>query len=134
VVVSPFCWVIGYPGACSLGALRRMLAGEDARNDEEIRLFVLGSCILHLLFERSPFLVRLFEALRFEAGTRTLPDTGELPVPILRSVVPSMRPDPGLMLDAADLAGQSTFSEVIDVERALALEDPLRARLASALR
>jgi hypothetical protein len=134
VVVSPFAWVIGYPGACGVGALRRMLAGEDARNDEEIRTFVLGSCILHLLVERSPTLGRLFEALRFELGTRTLPDLGELPVPVVRSVVPSMRPDPALMLDAADLAGQSTFSEVIDVERALALEDPLRARLTSALK
>lgn len=133
VVVSPFAWVATYPGACTLGALRRMLVGEDARNDEEIRGFVLGSCILHLLVERSPTLVGLFEALRFSLGTRTLPELGDLPVPILRSAVPSMRPDPRVMLDAADLAGQSTFSEVIDVERALALDDPLRARLTAAL-
>jgi hypothetical protein len=82
-VVSPFAWVIGYPGACGVGALRRMLSGEDARNDEEIRTFVLGSCILHLIVERSPALVRLFEALRFQLTTGTLPDLGELPVPVV---------------------------------------------------
>lgn len=132
-IVSPFAWVLTYPGACSPRSLRRMLAGEEARNEDEIRQFVLHGCILQALVERSPGLVALFGALRYRLETRRLDGFGELPVAVIASELPSTRPSARVMLDAADLAGQSSFREVIDVPRAQALADPLRARIDAAL-
>ena len=132
-VVSPFAWVLSYPGACSLGSLRKMLKGQKTRDEVEIQQFALNSCILHLLLERSPKLVALLTALRFGLETTSLSGLGELPVPVIRSVVPSTRPPAQVMLDAANLAGLSSFSEVIDVTATRGLEDPLKARLEAAL-
>jgi hypothetical protein len=131
-IVSPFAWVMTYPGACSPRSLRRMLAGEEARNEDEIRQFVLHGCILQALIERSPGLVALFAALRLRLETRRLDGFGELPVAVVASELPSTRPSARVMLDAADLAGQSRFSEVIDLARVPALVDPLRARIDAA--
>lgn len=132
-VVSPLTWTLSYPGGCSLGSLRRMLAGEEPRNDEEIRQFVLNGCILHLLLERSPGFGRLLRGLRFELDVQRPADLGEVPVPVLRSVLPSVRPPPQVMLDAAEMAGLSQFEEVIDPDAAQHLEDPLRSRLEARL-
>ncbi len=132
-IVAPFAWAVTYPGASSPRSLRRMLAGEEARNEDEIRQFVLHGCILQALVERSPGLVALLGALRFRLETRRLDGFGELPVAVISSEIPSTRPSLKVMLDAADLAGQSSFREVIDVPKARALADPLRARIETAL-
>ncbi len=128
-VVSPLIWVLGFPGGCKPGALRRMLAGEEPRNEAEIQGFVLHAFILHLLLERNPGIVRLFAALGFPLETRRLPEFGALPIPVVRSVMPCTRPSASVMLDAAELAGLATFEEVIDVAGARAIQDPLRRRL-----
>lgn len=132
-VVSPFSWVLSYPGACGLSELRRMLAGQESRTEDEIRNFVLNSCILKAQVERAPKVVRLLNALRFDLEITQLGGLGELPVPVIHSVIRSMRPAPQVMADAAEMAGLSTFGEVIDREVARSLEDPLNARLAAAL-
>lgn len=128
-VVSPLAWTLSYPGACSVGSLRRMLAGEEPRNEGEIQQFVLNGCILHLLLERSPGVLRLVRGLRYELETRRAPDLGDLPVPVIQSVVPSARPPAPVMREAADLAGLEQFEAVIDPEASRSLEDPLRALL-----
>ncbi len=132
-IASPFTWVLTYPGACSPRSLRRMLAGDEVRNEDEIRQFVLHGCILAALIERSPGLVSLLGALRFRLEARKLDGFGELPIAVVSSEIPSTRPSSRVMLDAADLAGQSSFREVIDVPLARELADPLRARIDAAL-
>lgn len=132
-VVSPLTWTLSYPGGCSLGSLRRMLAGEEPRNDEEIRQLVLNGCILDLLLQRSPGFGRLLEGLRYQLEVRRPADLGEVPIPVVRSVLPSVRPPPRVMLEAAEMAGLSQFEEVIDPDAGGRLEDPLRARLQARL-
>ena len=132
-VVYPFAWAFTYPGACSLGELRAMLSGAEERKDDEIRQFLLHCCILSMQLERAPKAVELLGALRYQLGTETLVGLGELRVPVVRSAILSTRPGAQVMADAADMAGQSTFSEVIALERARALEDPLQRRLEEAL-
>jgi hypothetical protein len=133
IVESPFAWILGYPGACSLRSLRGMLAGEDARNEEEIQQFVLNCCILHLLLERTPGFAKLLTGLRFNLETRHAPDLGSLPIPVIASVIPSVRPAADVMLEAAAMAGLGRFEEVVDPNAASTLVDPLRARLERAL-
>ncbi len=132
-VVSPLAWCLTYPGGCSLRSLRRMLEGGEPRNEAEIHQFVLNGCILHLLLERTPGFGRILAGLRYALETRRVPELGELPIPVLGSVIPSVRPAPQVMLQAAELAGLSRFEEVVDPAALDGLEDPLRARLARAL-
>ena len=128
-VVAPFAWTLTYPGACSLRDLRRMLAGEEARDDVKIQQFVLNGCILHLLLERTPGFVGILGGLRYVVETRRARDLGAVPIPIVRSVIGSARPAAQVMVDAAAYAGQDLFEEVIEPRALDSLEDPLRARL-----
>lgn len=128
-IVSPFAWTLTYPGACSLRDLRRMLSGEEARDDTKIQQFVLNSCILHLLIERTPGFAGILAGLRYAFETRRARDLGEVPIPVVRSVVGSVRPAAQVMVNAAAFAGQDLFEEVIDPSAHDSLEDPLRSRL-----
>jgi len=128
-VVAPFAWTLTYPGACSLRDLRRMLAGEEARDDVKIQQFVLNGCILHLLIERTPGFAAILGGLRYVVETRHAPDLGEVPIPVVRSLIGSVRPAPQVMVDAAAYAGQDQFEEVVAPNALESLVDPLRARL-----
>jgi hypothetical protein len=128
-VSSPLTWVLGYPGGCRLESLIRMLAGEKPRNEGEIHQFVLNSCILHLLLDRTPGISKLLAGLRFPLEVRRTPELGALPLVIVRSAIPSVRPSAQVMEDAAELAGLGTFEEVVDPAASRSLEDPLRARV-----
>jgi hypothetical protein len=128
-VISPFAWTLTYPGACSLRDLRRMLAGEEARDENKIQQFVLNGCILQMLIERTPGLASILAGLRYALEVRRAPDLGAVPIPIVRSVLGSVRPAPRVMVDAAAYAGQDLFEEVIDPRALEGLVDPLRAKL-----
>lgn len=126
-VVSPLTWVLSYPGACSVGRLRDMLAGRRDRDEDEIRQFVVNCGILSLLLDRTPGFARLMKAMRFVVETRRLPECADLAVPIIRSEIPSVRPPGEVMVSAAELAGTSRFEEVIDPGSLAGLQDPLLA-------
>jgi hypothetical protein len=132
-IVSPFAWTLTFPGACSLRDLRRMLAGDEARDENKIHQLVLNACILHLLIERTPGLASILAGLRYSVETRRAADLGELPIPVVRSEVGSVRPPAQVMVDAAAFAGQDLFEEVIDPNALETLQDPLRMRLAKHL-
>jgi hypothetical protein len=128
-VVSPFAWTLTYPGACSLRDLRRMLTGEEAKDEAKIQQFALNGCILHLLIERTPGFSQILGGLRYVVETRRAADLGDVPIPVVRSVIGSVRPAAQVMVDAAAYAGQDLFEEVIEPSALDSLVDPLRARL-----
>jgi hypothetical protein len=128
-VSSPLTWVLSYPGACRAESVNRMLTGEEPRNEGEIHQFVVNAGILHLLLARSPGIGKLFSGLRYVIESRRVPELGDLPLPIVRSVIPSVRPSAQVMIDASEMAGLGTFEEVVDPNAAASLEDPLRTRL-----
>jgi hypothetical protein len=128
-IVSPFAWTLTYPGACSLHELRRMLAGEEAKDETKIQQFVLNGCILHMLIERTPGFGNILGGLRYDVETRRARDLGEVPIPVVCSVIRSVRPAADVMMDAAADAGVDQFEEVIDPRALDTLEDPLRSRL-----
>ena len=118
-----------YPGACSLHELRRMLSGEEAKDETKIQQFVLNGCILHMLIERTPGFGNILGGLRYDVETRRARDLGEVPIPVVCSVIRSVRPAAEVMIDAAADAGVDQFEEVIDPKALDTLEDPLRTRL-----
>jgi hypothetical protein len=132
-VSSPLSWVLSYPGACRLDSMNKMLAGDEERNETEMHQFVLNACILHLLLERTPGIPKLLAGLRYAVEVRRVAALGELPLVLVRSEIPSVRPSPQVMIDAAELAGLGTFEEVLDAGAARSLRDPLRARLEEVL-
>jgi len=133
-VSSPLSWVLSYPGACRFDSLNKMLAGEEQRNEAEMHQFVLNACILQLLLERAPGIPKLLAGLRYTVDVRRAAPLGELPLVVLRSAIPSVRPSPQVMIDAAELAGLGTFEEVLDVGAARRLQDPLRTRVEELLK
>jgi hypothetical protein len=128
-VVSPLTWVLSYPGACGVGDLRAMLAGRQERDEEGIRQFAIHSGILSLLLERMPGFARLMRNLRYEVESRRLAECGELSIPVIRSQIPSVRPPPDVMCEAADLAGLASFEEVVDPASLERVKDPLQAKV-----
>jgi len=128
-VSSPLSWVVSYPGACRLDSLNKMLVGEEQRNEAEMHQFVLNACILNLLLERTPGIPKLLAGLRYALEVRRVAALGDLPLVVVRSAIPSVRPSAQVMIDAAELAGLGTFEEVLDASAARALKDPLRARV-----
>src|SRR5258708_6888664 len=49
-VTSPLTWVIAYSSPYSLSMVRQVLAGQEERDPEAVRAFVLRACILNLQF------------------------------------------------------------------------------------
>jgi len=128
-VVSPLCWSLGYQVECTPSQLRERVAGERKSDDAEVRASVLANAALSLVLERTPAFAELLGALRFRLESRPLPGCSAVLLPVIRSEVDSVRPPGPVMVDAADLAGLSSFEEVVDPSAAARLRDPLRALL-----
>ena len=128
-VTSPLCWVVAYPGGCTLGALREMLAGGRVRDPEQIQRTALNHCILALLLARTPEFAQLMGALRYAVDIRQISECPDLPIPVIRSLIPSVRPPAGVMQDAVELAGLQAFEEVVDPGCLATIQDPLRETL-----
>lgn len=130
-VKSPVSWVLLHSSALSLSQARQMLAGKTGRSDAELKQFAVCAVFMKILFDRNPGLVRLFEALRFRINTVPSPETGKLVFVRLTSEVPAFRPADSVIVNATRLSGVPIFEELVDVDAALALPDPLRNRVAA---
>jgi hypothetical protein len=133
-VTSPLTWVVTYSSAYSLPVLRQVLAGQEQRNPESVRGFVLRACMVYLHLKKFPGIADLFSALRYNLEFRNSPETGELPLVTLSAPFATLRPPDRLVTIAAGLAGGDSFAEVIDIESVRSLKDPLRDQVAAILR
>lgn len=128
-VISPLCWILSYQGTCRVGRLREMLGGSRERDLDAIRGFALNAAVLGLLIEQTPGFAKLMRALRFRVEARPLTECPALLIPVVRSEIESVRPPGQVMIDATELAGMSTFSEVVDPSKVERLSDPLAQKL-----
>jgi hypothetical protein len=133
-VKSPLTWVLCYPSTYSLSMLKQVLAGRQDRNPESVRAFVLRACIMNLLFSKQPALSSLFEGLRYHVEVRKSPQLGELPLVTVSAPLRTMRPPDDLVLVAAGVAGGNVFEEVLDLDGARNMPDPLREQALGILR
>jgi len=133
-VTSPLTWVIAYSSTYSLSMLRQVLAGQQERNSEEVRAFVLRACLMHLQFQKLPAIADLLAGLRYRVEVRRSPELGELPLVTVSAPFATVRPSDNLVNIAAGLAGGASFAEVLDLETVRNLRDPLRQEVAAIFR
>jgi hypothetical protein len=130
-VTSPLTWVLAYSSNYSLPMLRQVLAGQEERDSEAVRAFVLRACLMHLHFTRFPALSDLLAGLRYRVDVRTSPETGDLPLVTVSAPFATIRPPDSLVTVASGLAGGASFAEVIDLATVQHLKDPLREQIAA---
>jgi hypothetical protein len=130
-VTSPLTWVVAYSSPYSLQMLRQVLAGQEERDPEAVRAFVLRACLLHLQFTKFPAIADLLAGLRYRLEVRRLPDMGDLPLVTVSTLFPTLRPPDSVVTLASGLAGGATFTELLNVETVRNLQDPLRDQIAA---
>jgi len=133
-VASPLTWVIAYSSTYSLSMIRQVLAGQEERNSEAVRAFVLRACLMHLHFTKFPAIADLLAGLRYRVETRRSPELGELPLVTVSAPFSTIRPPDNLVTIASRLAGGASFAEVVDLETVRNLQDPLRQDIATIFR
>jgi hypothetical protein len=133
-VKSPLNWVLCYPSTYSLSMLKQVLAGRHDRDPESVRAFVLRACIMNLLFSKQPALSNLFQGLRYRVEIRKSPQFSDLPLVTVSAPLRTMRPPDDLVLVATGVAGGNVFEEVLDLDTARHLSDPLGEQVRGILR
>jgi hypothetical protein len=128
-VTSPLTWVVAYSSNYSLPMFRQVLAGQEERDAEAVRAFVLRACLMHLHFAPFPAIAELLAGLRYRVEVRQTPETGDLPLVTLSAPFSTVRPPDSLVTVASGLAGGASFSEVLDLGTVRGLKDPLREQI-----
>ena len=133
-VTAPLTWVLAYSSTYSLSMLRQVLAGQEERDSDAVRAFVLRACLMHLHFQKFPALADLFAGLRYRIEVRQSQETGDLPFVTVSAPFATIRPPDSLVTVASGLAGGASFSEVIDLATVRNMKDPLREQIAAVFR
>jgi len=128
-VTSPLTWVVAYSSTYSLSMLRQVLAGQEERDTDAVRAFVLRACLMHLHFLKFPAIADLLGGLRYRVEVRHSAETGDLPLVTISAPFATMRPPDSLVTVASGLAGGASFSEVLDLGTVKNLADPLREQI-----
>lgn len=133
-VTSPLTWVVAYSSTYSLHMVRQVLAGQEERNAESVRAFVLRACVMHLHFSKFPAIADLLAGLRYRVEVRRSPELGDLPLVTVSAPFSTIRPPDNLVTIASGLAGGTSFAEVLDVDSVRSLRDPLREEITAIFR
>jgi len=133
-VTAPLTWVIVYSSTYSLSMIRQVLAGEEKRDSEAVRAFVLRACLMHLQFTKFPAIADLLAGLRYQIEIRRSPGLGDLPLVTVSAPFSTLRPPDSLVTVASGLAGGASFAEVLDLDTVRNLRDPLRQEVATIFR
>jgi hypothetical protein len=132
VVTKPFEWVLSY-SAHGPQRLRELIADKN-RDAEELQRALTLAIALHLVVTRQPGIAKVFAGLRLPLEPRRLSEFGDLPVTVMTSAVPSLRPPDDVVVQSTEMTGERVFQEVVDAAAMERLEDPWRARVLAALR
>lgn len=136
-VISPLKWVIGFSGITRTDMTRtnfsprrlRELLADRSRDAEELRQLVLHYAVMHLAIARAPGLSKLLADLHFALGSEKFAEFGPLPIPVVRSVLETLRPPDDVLIDHTEIAGTDTFEEVVNTDHITGLVDPIRDKL-----
>jgi hypothetical protein len=133
-VTSPLTWVIAYSSPYSLSMLRQVLAGQEERDADSVRAFVLRACLMQLQIAKFPGIASLLAGLRYRVEVRRSPELGDLPLVTVSAPFSTVRPPDNLVSKASGLTGGETFAEVLDLSALQKVRDPLRDEVAAILR
>jgi hypothetical protein len=133
-VTSPLTWVVAYSSNYSLSMFRQVLAGQEERDAEAVRAFVLRACLMHLHLTKFSAIAELLAGLRYRVEVRQTAETGDLPLVTVSAPFSTIRPPDSLITVASGLAGGASFSEVLDLGTVKNFKDPLREQIAAIFR
>ena len=128
-ITSPVRWILTYRSDYTFAQLRQALAEKGERRAQSVRQFVINALVMHLFLKAFPSLTQLLLDLRYKIDSEPLLGLGELPFVTIRSCLPSLRPPDELLLAATRFSGVPAFIELIDLDSALTLQDPLKLRI-----
>ena len=128
-IKSPTSWVIVHACNLGFGQARQALAPGAPRPEADLKQFALHAVLTKVILDRSAAVVRLLEAMRYRVEVSSCPEMGRLPLVRLVSCVPAFRPADSVILSAVRLSGVAIFEELVDMEAAATMEDPIRERL-----
>jgi hypothetical protein len=124
-VARPLTWVLSYNSTYNYAIVRQLLTDKQDRDAESMRSFVLRACLMSLMFSKLRELTTLLEGLRYQVEVKRSVLFGELPLVTLSMPFPTVRPSDELLLRAEQFTGRSDFVEVLDVDQAERVADPL---------
>jgi hypothetical protein len=130
-VTKPFEWILSY-SAHGPGRLRELVADKN-RDAAELQRMIALAIVLHLVLKHQPGVGKVFADLRMPLETRRFAEFGDLPVTVLGSAVPTLRPPDPVLVESTEMTGTGAFQEVVDVEALTRLRDPFHARLLEVL-
>jgi hypothetical protein len=133
-MTSPLRWILTFTTDCNAAQVRSMLKELEPRRAESLRQFAVGALIMGVILSRTPGLARLLGDLRYDLKVEPVPEFGRLPLPLITSCLPCYRPADDLILAATAFSGVHAFIELVDIDAAKALQDPLRSKLEEILR
>ncbi|AZF13694.1 hypothetical protein [Pseudomonas sp. R3-18-08] len=126
-ITSPVRWVVGF-SSFDLAQFRQIIKDPN-RSNAELYRFVVHYLVLFYCLSKSPGLSRLLEGLRFPVSFERLKDFGDLPFCIISSPVRSELPDETVIRNSTQIAGNTTFEELVGRENILEMDDEIRQRL-----
>jgi hypothetical protein len=88
---------------------------------------VVHYLVLFYCLSKSPGISRLLEGLRFPVTFERLKDFGDLPFCVISSPVRSQLPDESVI--RTQIAGNTSFEELVGLENIMEMNDEIRQRL-----
>jgi hypothetical protein len=131
---SPVRWVMNFRSNYTLAQVKSVLAGKEPVRQDYLRQFVVNALVLQLVLARNPGLAQLFQDLRYELKSETVPDLRGLPIVTITSCLTSFRPADELIQAATAFSGVPAFIELLHVESLRQPIDPLQARIEALLK
>lgn len=132
-VTCPTKWVLSYRSECPMSRLHAMVAGKETPQADDVKQALIDHLAIVVFLKHFPGLTRLFEDLRYEVETREISDLGGLPVIILKAPVKTFLPPDDFIRQITQLSGIRAFQEIVDLDAAAHIPDPLKASIEQAL-
>lgn len=126
-IASPLRWVLFYGSFAPQRVLELIRSREQSVG--ELQRAVLHYLMMHVIIQKQPGIPRLFSALRFPIEMCRIPGCGELLIPIIGAVVPTIRPPDEIVVESTEISGLDAFEEVVDLDAISNLADPWKTQL-----
>ena len=130
---SPVRWVVNYRANYNLAQVKTVLDGKETARPDHLRQFVVNALVLQLVLKRTPGLAQLFQDLRYELKTETVPEFKGLPIVTITSCLTSFRPADDLLSAATAFSGVPAFIELLDLNATASPRDLLKEKLEALL-
>ncbi|QKZ02397.1 hypothetical protein [Pseudomonas eucalypticola] len=126
-ITSPTRWVVGF-NSFDLAGFRKVVRDPN-RSSAELYRFVVHYLVLFQCLSKAAGLSRLLEGLRFPVTYERLKDFGDLPFCVINSPLTASLPDESVIRNSTQIAGTSSFEELVGRDNILGMNDEIRERL-----